>query len=95
MVGILQQDPRPAYQKNADREYGLEFAGYNIRLSQIFVNHDEKCYTYHTSVIGNEERRNRRYEYVWNVFFVVGHCQGVFDRDGDRGGILYYHASIT
>lgn len=32
LVGILQQDPRPAYQKNADREYGLEFAGYNIRF---------------------------------------------------------------
>ncbi len=31
--GILAQDPRPSYQKEGGRIYGLEFAGRNIRFS--------------------------------------------------------------
>ena len=31
-VGILSHDPRPSYQKNSDRIYGLTFAGFDIRF---------------------------------------------------------------
>lgn len=31
-IKVLAQDPRPSYQKNADRIYGLTFAGVNIRF---------------------------------------------------------------
>ncbi|MDD5935986.1 MAG: tRNA (N6-threonylcarbamoyladenosine(37)-N6)-methyltransferase TrmO [Clostridiales bacterium] len=30
--GILAQDPRPAYQKDPERIYGLEFAGYEVKF---------------------------------------------------------------
>lgn len=30
--GVLSHDPRPSYQKEAHRVYGLSFAGYNIRF---------------------------------------------------------------
>lgn len=29
-IRMLEQDPRPAYQKDPDRKYGVNFAGYNI-----------------------------------------------------------------
>ena len=29
---MLAQDPRPSYQKDAQRVYGLDFAGCNIRF---------------------------------------------------------------
>lgn len=32
-VGILSHDPRPSYQRNADRVYGLSFAGFDIRFT--------------------------------------------------------------
>ena len=31
-VGVLEHDPRPSYQKDAQRIYGLSFAGHNIRF---------------------------------------------------------------
>ena len=31
-IGVLSHDPRPSYQRNADRIYGLTFAGYDIRF---------------------------------------------------------------
>lgn len=31
-IGVLSHDPRPSYQHDADRVYGLSFAGYNIRF---------------------------------------------------------------
>ncbi len=31
-AGVLSQDPRPSYQHDPDRQYGLAFAGYNIRF---------------------------------------------------------------
>ena len=31
-VGVLSHDPRPSYQKNADRVYGITFAGFDIRF---------------------------------------------------------------
>lgn len=31
-LGVLSHDPRPSYQKDASRVYGLTFAGYNIRF---------------------------------------------------------------
>ena len=31
-IGVLSHDPRPSYQRNADRVYGLPFAGYDIRF---------------------------------------------------------------
>ncbi len=32
-VGVLSHDPRPSYQRSADRVYGLTFAGYDIRFT--------------------------------------------------------------
>ena len=32
-IGVLSHDPRPSYQRNPDRIYGLSFAGYDIRFS--------------------------------------------------------------
>ena len=31
-AGVLSHDPRPSYQKQADRVYGLNFAGFDIRF---------------------------------------------------------------
>ena len=31
-IGVLFHDPRPSYQKNEERVYGLTFAGFNIRF---------------------------------------------------------------
>ena len=31
-IGVLSHDPRPSYQKNPDRVYGLTFAGFDIRF---------------------------------------------------------------
>ena len=31
-LGVLSHDPRPSYQKQADRVYGLNFAGFDIRF---------------------------------------------------------------
>lgn len=32
-IGVLSHDPRPSYQKNEERVYGLTFAGFNIRFT--------------------------------------------------------------
>lgn len=32
VVGVLSHDPRPSYQKDPDRIYGLSFAGFDIRF---------------------------------------------------------------
>ena len=32
LLGVLSHDPRPSYQRNPDRMYGLTFAGYDIRF---------------------------------------------------------------
>lgn len=32
LFGVLSHDPRPSYQRDAERIYGLSFAGYNIRF---------------------------------------------------------------
>ena len=32
-VGVLSHDPRPSYQKDPDRTYGLPFAGFDIRFT--------------------------------------------------------------
>ena len=32
-IGILAHDPRPSYQKDGDRVYGVSFAGFDIRFS--------------------------------------------------------------
>ena len=32
LLGVLSHDPRPSYQKDPERTYGLTFAGYNIRF---------------------------------------------------------------
>ncbi len=31
-IGVLSHDPRPSYQKDAKRIYGIDFAGFNIRF---------------------------------------------------------------
>ena len=31
-VGVLSHDPRPSYQKDSDRVYGISFAGFDIRF---------------------------------------------------------------
>ncbi len=33
LIEVLQLDPRPSYHNNPDREYGVSFAGYNIRFT--------------------------------------------------------------
>lgn len=33
VLGVLAQDPRPAYQKDPQRRYGLTFAGYDVRFT--------------------------------------------------------------
>ena len=33
LISVLAQDPRPAYQNDPDRIYGLSFAGYSVRFS--------------------------------------------------------------
>lgn len=33
VIGVLSHDPRPSYQRDPDRVYGLEFAGYDIRFT--------------------------------------------------------------
>lgn len=33
LLGVLSHDPRPAYQQDKDRIYGLDFAEYNIRFT--------------------------------------------------------------
>ena len=33
LVGVLSHDPRPSYQKDSDRIYGLTFAGYDVRFT--------------------------------------------------------------
>ena len=32
LIGVLQQDPRPSYQDDPDRVYGVSFAGMNVRF---------------------------------------------------------------
>lgn len=32
LIGVLSHDPRPSYQQDPERQYGLSFAGYNIRF---------------------------------------------------------------
>ena len=31
-IGVLSHDPRPSYQRDSDRDYGLNFAGFDIRF---------------------------------------------------------------
>ncbi len=33
LIGVLEQDPRPSYQKDSSRVYGLTFGGQNIRFT--------------------------------------------------------------
>lgn len=33
LTGVLAQDPRPSYQEDADRVYGMSFAGYTVRFT--------------------------------------------------------------
>lgn len=33
LLGVLSHDPRPPYQRDPDRVYGMQFAGFNIRFS--------------------------------------------------------------
>ncbi len=33
LIEVLQLDPRPSYHNNPNREYGISFAGYNIRFT--------------------------------------------------------------
>lgn len=32
LIGVLEQDPRPAYQRDPERSYGLSFAGLEVRF---------------------------------------------------------------
>ena len=42
IIGILSLDPRPSYQKDRNRIYGVEFAGYDIRFT-VHDNHLSVC----------------------------------------------------
>ena len=35
LLGVLSHDPRPSYQKDSNRIYGLDFSGYNIRFQVV------------------------------------------------------------
>jgi len=35
LIGVLSHDPRPSYQNDPDRIYGLAFAGYNIQFKVV------------------------------------------------------------
>ena len=35
LLGVLSHDPRPSYQKDSERIYGLDFSGYNIRFQVV------------------------------------------------------------
>ena len=32
LIGVLSHDPRPSYQQDPDRQYGLTFADFNVRF---------------------------------------------------------------
>ena len=32
MIYVLKQDPRPAYQRDETRRYGVDFAGFDVRF---------------------------------------------------------------
>nr|MCR4716270.1 tRNA (N6-threonylcarbamoyladenosine(37)-N6)-methyltransferase TrmO [Lachnospiraceae bacterium] len=32
VIGILKEDPRPGYQNDSSRRYGVSYAGYDIRF---------------------------------------------------------------
>ena len=40
LIGVLSHDPRPSYQKDSQRQYGLSFAGFDILFTV-----EEKCLT--------------------------------------------------
>lgn len=40
LIGVLSHDPRPSYQRDSDRVYGLDFAGFNVRFT---VNNKVLC----------------------------------------------------
>jgi tRNA-Thr(GGU) m(6)t(6)A37 methyltransferase TsaA len=33
LIGVLEQDPRPTYQKDSDRVYGMSFGGFNVKFT--------------------------------------------------------------
>lgn len=33
LLGVLARDPRPSYQRDPEREYGMDFAGFNVRFT--------------------------------------------------------------
>ena len=33
LIGVLEQDPRPSYQKDGDRVYGMTFGGWNVKFT--------------------------------------------------------------
>lgn len=33
LLGVLERDPRPSYQKNPERVYGMDFAGFRVRFT--------------------------------------------------------------
>lgn len=35
IIGVLRQDPRPAYDTDETRVYGVEFAGYDVRFTVV------------------------------------------------------------
>ena len=35
LLGVLAEDPRPAYQRDPERDYGLSFAGLNVRFRVV------------------------------------------------------------
>ena len=47
LTGVLAQDPRPSYQEDPDRVYGMEFAGYEVKFTVsekvLHVKSVEKC----------------------------------------------------
>jgi tRNA-Thr(GGU) m(6)t(6)A37 methyltransferase TsaA len=59
LKGVLAQDPRPAYQQNPERIYGMNFAGYEIKFR---VRQQE------LEVIQIEKKEKMYDKYVWGRF---------------------------
>ena len=59
LLAILSEDPRPSYQKDETRIYGISFAGFNVRFTvsgeTLLVHDTEKLHRQNTSRLPSKE----------------------------------------
>jgi hypothetical protein len=58
IVEVLKQDPRPSYQNDPTRRYGVSFAGYDVHFT---VDGEQLSVFEVTSLTGNEEENADRF----------------------------------